>query len=774
MSDNFYKNLSTIFGFLAMVLLFILLLFIANLEIKDLDLWLHIGMGRTIVQNNFQVPQVDILSCTIAGKPWVNHEWLFQVLVYFIHRFWGPDGLIFMQVIVVALTMIILFVLGYNREKQLASIFSLLLVALVYQQRFTIRPDLFSLLFFVVYILILSFYLDRKWSMVVLVLVQILWTNVHGFFFFGPLFVLIGIIAEWMKRKVKLPYQWNRISRLTDEEYRRLRMIFWLTVLACLVNPMTFRGAWYPIQVFFQLPGESKVFFERIVELKRPISWGNIFSSEQYPYYKLLILISFVSFVFNRRKIDLSALFIWLIFLFFSLAAVRNMIYFAFAAYLVFINNTLNLKLQDVAPLKITDHKFVYMTSTVVKIFLAIWIIQYGITISTNGYFDFDKYERKSEFGGVSQRAFPNKAVDFLLANQVRGNFFNDFNSGAYLVGRCFPQIKVFIDGRTEVYGPQFFKYYQGLWEKENKKAFAEMLEKYRITGVLLNSVYQPIPRHALKVLYQSPDWVPVYLDYDAMIFLKNVPQNKTVIDHYRLNLTQWQAKTMDLLRVGSKKVTPYQNINRAYTLLDLGIDDAAKAEAEAALKVEPCFFEPYKILGKVYGRKQEHRLAFENFRIATTLVPHDRLVRNSLAQSLYDLEAYPYAIDQYQRIIDRWPNEAKPYFRLARCYVKVKKYARAQQVLQQGFRLDPKRVTEVVRVGVMVRDDQQYDLAKKMFELALTGQRDLKKAHQELGILYERLGEPEKAQGEFATAAALDLQDKQLTNKEEEWESEE
>ena len=40
---------------------------------------------------------------------------------------------------------------------------------------------------------------------------------------------------------------------------------------------------------------------------------------------------------------------------------------------------------------------------------------------------------------------------DFLVANKVKGNFFNDFNSGAYLVGRCSPNIKVFIDGRTEV-----------------------------------------------------------------------------------------------------------------------------------------------------------------------------------------------------------------------------------------------------------------------------------------------------------------------------------
>jgi len=110
------------------------------------------------------------------------------------------------------LTMLVLFLLGYSRENQLPCIFMLLLTFLVYQHRFTTRPDLFSLLFFSLYILLMSFFLDRKWSLPVLFAIQVLWTNMHGFFFFGPLFVVIAIVAEWLKRHVPLPYEWNGMS----------------------------------------------------------------------------------------------------------------------------------------------------------------------------------------------------------------------------------------------------------------------------------------------------------------------------------------------------------------------------------------------------------------------------------------------------------------------------------------------------------------------------------------------------------------------------------
>ena len=168
MSEKFWQRLSYIFGILAIGVVFGMTAFMASLEIKDLDLWLHLKMGKVISEHQ-TVPTSDMLSCTIAGKPWVNHEWLFQVVIYKIWHAWGFDGLINMQIWVVLLTFLILMFVAYSKDRQLLAAFFLLLVLLVYQTRFTIRPDIFSLLFFVSYVWILSWFIDRRWSLWALV-----------------------------------------------------------------------------------------------------------------------------------------------------------------------------------------------------------------------------------------------------------------------------------------------------------------------------------------------------------------------------------------------------------------------------------------------------------------------------------------------------------------------------------------------------------------------------------------------------------------------------
>ena len=79
MRHTWWKSASHIIGLMSVAVLFGLVVFAANVEIKDLDLWLHLKTGEFIVQHKY-VPDTDVLSCTIFGKPWVNHEWLFQVV----------------------------------------------------------------------------------------------------------------------------------------------------------------------------------------------------------------------------------------------------------------------------------------------------------------------------------------------------------------------------------------------------------------------------------------------------------------------------------------------------------------------------------------------------------------------------------------------------------------------------------------------------------------------------------------------------------------------
>lgn len=761
MSENFWKKFSYWAGLLPLGAIFGLVFYLAHLEVKDLDLWLHIGVGRHIVTNG--VPFADVLSCTIAGTPWVNHEWLFQVIVYNIFERWGPDGLIQMQVVIVTLTMALLLLLGYNKDKQLMLVFVLYLVSMVYQQRFTIRPDLYSLFFFAFYIFVLSLHIDKKWSVAALVITQVLWSNIHGFFFFGPLFVLIGLVSEWLKRHARLPYQWNKSGRLNDEEYKRLKVIWVFVVSACLVNPYVFEGALYPLRVFFSLSGENKIFFEHIQELQRPLHWGTLFSGNEFVFYKMLILISVVTFVFNRRQIDISALLFWLVFFVFSIQAARNIAFFALAAYMVIITNVLNISSKDIIPIRFTGKKFMHLTSALVKLLFLVWLFQSAEGYALQGYYDLDKYERKSEFGGVSLRSYPDKAVDFLARNDIRGNFFNDFNSGAYLVGRVFPNIKVFIDGRTEVYGGKFFGQYRKLWEEGDSAFFEEAINKYHLTGALLNSVRQHIPEKVLKYFYANKDWAVVYFDYDAVIFLRRVPENQKYIDQFAIDLTKWQPVKLDIFRLGTSPVSPFPNYFRAFTLEALDLDDQSLAEAREALRIAPGYGEVHGLMGKIYSKRKQFEEAFMHFRVAALGAPNDKRTRHNLALCYFDMGKYEGALKQYLRIIELWPTDPKGYFLLAKTYAKDRQYDRAADTLRKAHQMRPDDAQDVVGVGDIIYDQGDYARAKDVYALAFETNKDLGLVHKKLGFVYKALGEQPKALEEFRRSFAINAVDEEV-----------
>ena len=710
-SERFWKNLSTTLGWLSFGVLFALLTFISSMEIKDLDLWLHLRMGYWISHHGF-VPSYDVLSCTIAGKPWVNHEWLFQVLVYKIQSAYGFDGLISMQSFVVALTFLVLLFLGYNRDRQWLTVYTLLMVLMVYQTRFTIRPDIFSLLFFVLYIYILSLHISKRWAVYVLVILQILWSNMHGFFFFGPLLVGLGIFSEFIKRRVPLPCEWNKVGRLSDAEYLSLKKILPLVMLACCVNPLTFKGAWYPVGVFFNLAGENKIFFEHIYELQRPISWDNIFT-DRYCYYKILIVISTLSFVFNRRKIDISSLLIWGIFLGFSLAAIRNLIFFAAAAYMVTIVNVLSISWEELVPFRFDSSKFKHMTGIFFKLGIMFWMLNYGLQLSGDGYFDFDTYNRKSEFFGVSKRVYPYKAVNFLLRENIKGNFFNDFNSGAYLVGRANPNIKVFIDGRTEEYGADFFETYQKIWQKGNAHVFAYFENKDNITGALLNNAHQQIPEDCLKMFHSLKDWSIVYLDDDGVIFLKQTPYNKPFIDRFAIDISKWRPRPMDLLKLGTKRIDPFPYNDRANILETMGADEGALLESKEALKVAPDDSASYNMLGKVYAKRKDYKKAFENYRIGAMYAPGDLKARLGLAQAYENLKDYNDAAIHYQRLLDGAPKDFQGNFGLARVYAMLGQDQKALDQLARAKKLGLEDKVDVQKNHDIINSKKKKPLKK-------------------------------------------------------------
>jgi len=716
MSEWLLKKISWVAGWLAIASLFGLVIFLSNVEIKDIDLWLHLAVGKHILQT-FTIPQVDILSATVTNAPWINHEWLFQTMVYSFFEAGGIDGLIMLKVGVVLLTFTLLLFLGYSRERQFIPVALLVLVLLVYQLRMTLRPDVFSLLFFVLYIIILGMYLDRGISILIIFLIQAVWSNMHGFFILGPVLVAISLTAEWIKRHIRLPYKWNEIGRLTDDEFKRLKWIMAGVFVACFLNPHFAKGVWYPLSVLFSLGGDSQIFFEKIQELKRPLAWSNLIALQPYMHYRLLILISAFGFVLNRRKIDINAFLLWIVFLIFSLSAVRNIVFFSFAAYLTFIANIQYVRDRDLFPERWRHPKFLALISIMGKIFLIIWIIDYGQGLMTRGYYDFDKHERKGEYaGGVSQRNFPHRAADFLVQNEIKGRFFNDFNSGAYLLGRTFPNIKVFIDGRTEVYGSEFFIAYNKIWHGDTA-LFDEYADRYQLTGAFLNSVYVPAPSKFIRYLYDHKDWIPVYFDYDAAIFLRDIPQNQKWITRYRMDLSQWQARDAELLKIGMNKVVPYRHLNRAYALYNMGLPDKALPEAMEALRIEHYNTKALKLVGKIYNDRGKYAEGFESLRKAKLIDPGDMKIRYQIALALYHLDEATKARIQCAKVLAANPGDAEANFLMAKIYIKEKAYEKGLSFVWKV----PKGVSEeegrLLEIGELLKNDKEWLWAREVYE---------------------------------------------------------
>ncbi len=756
MSDDFWRRLSLVFGWIALALVFGLLILLANVEVKDLDLWLHLGMGRHIVENGFHVPQVDVLSWTVAGRPWVNHEWLFQVLVYAIHQFFGFNGLIFMQVILVSLTALLVAMLGYVPKRQFFSVIGLYFVVLVYLSRFTIRPDLFSLFFLVVYVYTLAMWLDRRWSVYLIFVVQVVWSNMHGFFFFGPFVVALALGADWMKRHLPLPWEWKTVGRLTDDESRRLRWMLLVSVLACLFNPMGVAGAWYPIGIMFQLSGESKIFFNHIMELKRPITLDNLFSFDQNEHYRILILLSAAGFVFNRRKIDVGVFLFWLLFLLFSLAAIRNLAFFAIAAYLSFMSNVISVSLRDVAPIRIDDRKFEHIVGIFAKAFLMIVCIQMIVEASCEGYFDLKTYERKSMFWGVSQRSFPDRAGDFLVRHRVKGNFLNEFNSGAYLVGRTYPDIRVFIDGRTEVYGPKFFEYAQRLFVKQDITELAKALENETIEGVLINTVRGDPSEKVLRYFYEHPQWATVYLGHDGVIFLKKQGINQRVIEETAIDFSRWPVMPLDIYRLRGKRVVPYEHLHRARNLKALGLTDLAVAELKAALYVQPSFEYAWEVLGDIHAERKDYAEAFYCFRTALVYGSNQQL-RLKLARAADRLGRYDVAIAQFEDELEAAPEDAEVMFLMAGTYARAGESDKAVFWAKRGHAIHGAKDTrDLVKIADALLTIGALSEARAVCALGLDKNEDRDRLYVKLGEIYQREGDLDAARQAWQTALEI------------------
>ena len=91
---------------------------------------------------------------------------------------------------------------------------------------------------------------------------------------------------------------------------------------------------------------------------------------------------------------------------------------------------------------------------------------------------------------------------------------FNDDEFGDYIIYSAYPQYKVFIDGRADIYGNEKIQDYLNVVRM--KPGGRKLLEKYNINWIIYNTD-SPLSQY----LNLKEDWKLIYTDNVANIILK-------------------------------------------------------------------------------------------------------------------------------------------------------------------------------------------------------------------------------------------------------------
>jgi hypothetical protein len=133
-------------------------------------------------------------------------------------------------------------------------------------------------------------------------------------------------------------------------------------------------------------------------------------------------------------------------------------------------------------------------------------------------------YQAKAE--AKRNAVIPVGAADFIVSSGLTGKMFNEYHFGGYLIYRLYPQQKVYIDGRADMYGDTFFNQYMDIYR--GARNWQTLFDRYPIDYVVCSN-NAPIR----QLLLARGDFTMVYMDTNNSVLVKNIPRYAAIIAHY-------------------------------------------------------------------------------------------------------------------------------------------------------------------------------------------------------------------------------------------------
>jgi len=588
-------------------------------KIANLDFWLHLKAGEYIL-GYFVIPDTNIFNYPSEGHRWLNVYWIFQITIFLVHKIAGISGLILSKVAIFALCVWLLYKAGeVDSASPHLNALALILCIMAANERFIIRPEMFSLLFIALYFFALQLYIRKRKRIIWLIpLFQLFWVNMHGLHVLGLFVILSFIVGEIFSSILRKHFDKTKLKTLS--------LVFGLSLLACLF------ALYGHDELFLLAKGTYRALsLKNIPELISPFSSRAGFGTQEIFFYKLLLVVSACSFVLRIRHLNWSHLILYVGFFYLSLQARRNIPYFAVVAGPIMAIN-LTRSLAGLTFFK--EKKWPLETCGAYIIFgLSILLL---FDVASNDYYIRNRSNKR--FGlGISPATYPIKAVDFIMKNQIKGPVLNDSSVGSYFVWRMYPRQKAFVDGRL-AWGDKYLSYFY------LPQHFQRIAKSYQLNYVILGHGWSSKLYGLITALHKSKDWTLVYFDEVAVIFVRSSAVNKAVIDRHAANLGL-KSYPANLLF----QRFPVGHFHLGNLFVALGQSTWAKAAFEYCIEVFPDYFEAHLNLACLYNELGQLKLAERHYLKALDIKPKLAQAHSGLGEVYLKGRQFEKAIKAYK-----------------------------------------------------------------------------------------------------------------------------
>jgi hypothetical protein len=488
---------------------------IAAASLTVFDFWWYLASGERILATG-TVPATDPFSYTAEGRPWINHMWATQVLFALLWAHGGRLALVALKTALVVATFAVVLRTTHARGVHpLPAAAMTLLAAWAGAEFWHARPQTITYLFVAVFLWLFRAGWEARRAPVLLVpALTLLWVNLHAGFVLA--FALMGLVGVG-----------TAVPLLADPARRRAGLgilgrtaaLGGLGFAASLVNPFGVRALLFPFEVVGSVP-----FMTSTVEWFPPS-----FHHAAFRPLELLLLLLFPALAWGRARLRLADVALLFVFAHLALTAVRHVPLFAIVAAPILadaLQGAWGRVRPPAGPAAIGALRRALpslgarLAAPAAPLLAGAALVLLGVGVYWSAVGPQPGNPLRLD---LDERRYPERTMAFIKTHRLPPPLFSVYAWGGYELWRLHPEYRMFLDGRTHVYGPEILQNY--LQVVQAGPRWQAVLDRWGVQTIL---ALRPSP--LAEMLVAAGGWRLVHTEREAAVFVRESEANRALL----------------------------------------------------------------------------------------------------------------------------------------------------------------------------------------------------------------------------------------------------